>query len=103
LQFKQDGSFKIIQATDFHVRSPAQVPITRDFLYNLVVMDRAGKDPAFNIWLFDSGSHIEPGYDNSFGCVQWPQIDWFDNTNEALGYLPSIAFQHIVRFFEKKE
>jgi len=195
LRFKQDGSFKIIQVTDLHVRSPARVPIMRDFFYdlaekerpglfvltgditwgtrsgtrsafkhnissfmcifdeiyrdfgipvtmvfgnhdtedgwlsraeafgfyaahesfigwasaadegagdmlgpycgthNLVVMDRAGNEPICNIWLFDSGSSSELG---GHGCVQRPQIDWFNSTNAALGYLPSIAFQHIV-------
>ena len=198
LKFKQDGSFKIIQVTDLHVRTPARVPITREFLYdlakkeqpdlfvltgdntwgtggggrsmfrrnigafmhmfdeiyrdfgipvtmvfgnhdteggpfsreeafefyaahesfigyacgadegasdklgpyygthNLVVMDRAGNIPVFNIWLFDSGSNIEAGWDGSLNCVRRPQIDWFNSTNEAMGYLPSIAFQHIV-------
>ena len=198
LRFKQDGSFKIIQVTDLHVRTSAEIPITREFLHdlaekerpdlfvltgdntwgtgggksmfrrnigafmcifdeiyrnfgipvtmvfgnhdtegglllsreeafefyaahasfigyacgadegasdklgpyygthNLVVMDRAGDTPAFNLWLFDSGSNIEPGWDGSLSCVQRPQIEWFNSTNEAMGYLPSIAFQHIV-------
>jgi len=61
--------------------------------HNLLIKDSAGKGPIFNLWLFDSGSNDERG---GYSCVQKPQIDWFKATNEAVGKLPSIAFQHIM-------
>ncbi|MCL2023079.1 MAG: metallophosphoesterase [Oscillospiraceae bacterium] len=69
--------------------------------HNLVVYDKNGDEPLFNIWLFDSGDYFPntEGYANvgfSYSGVQKPQIDWFKRTNAQLDYLPSIAFQHII-------
>jgi len=61
--------------------------------HNLLVYDKNGAAPAFNIWMFDSGSYDKRG---GYSCVQRPQIDWFNETNEATGKLPSFSFQHIV-------
>jgi len=61
--------------------------------HNLLVYDRWGEAPVFNLWMFDSGSYDERG---GYSCVQEPQIAWFNETNEALGALPSISFQHII-------
>ena len=61
--------------------------------HNLLVYDKAGVTPKFNLWLFDSGSYDERG---GYSGVQEPQVAWFNETNEALGKLPSIAFQHII-------
>jgi len=61
--------------------------------HSLVINGRAGAEPVFNLWFFDSGGYDERG---GYDGVQKPQIDWFNETNEALGRLPSLAFQHIV-------
>jgi len=61
--------------------------------HNLLIRGSESSQPAFNLWLFDSGSYDPRG---GYGCVQQPQLDWFNETNEALGHLPSVAFQHII-------
>ncbi|MDR2525312.1 MAG: metallophosphoesterase [Oscillospiraceae bacterium] len=48
--------------------------------------------PLFALWMFDSGDYVEGGYN----CVSETQVRWFTQTNNALGKLPSLAFQHIV-------
>ena len=61
--------------------------------HNIIVKDKTGTTPVFNLWMFDSGSYdpVAGGY----SCVQPAQIAWFNTTNAALG-LPSFAFQHII-------
>jgi len=61
--------------------------------HNLLVYDRAGESPVFNLWMFDSGSYDVRG---GYGQVQKPQLDWFNKVNADTGKLPSFAFQHIV-------
>jgi hypothetical protein len=61
--------------------------------HNLVICDRAGKTPVFNLWMFDTGDYRDG---SDYDGVQQPQIDWFNRTNQALGRLPSLAFQHII-------
>ncbi|MCL2300579.1 MAG: metallophosphoesterase [Firmicutes bacterium] len=61
--------------------------------HNLIVRNSAGTADAFNLWMFDSGSYNPEG---GYSWVQTPQIKWFKETNEALGKLPSLAFQHII-------
>ena len=61
--------------------------------HNIVVKNSVGTAPAFNIWMFDSGSYDERG---GYSCVQQPQLDWFAQVNAELGNLPSFAFQHII-------
>jgi len=61
--------------------------------HNLVVNNSAGTAPAFNIWMFDTGSYDTRG---GYSAVKPPQIAWFEATNNALGRLPSVAFQHII-------
>jgi len=61
--------------------------------HNIVIKNSAGTAPAFNIWMFDSGAWDPRG---GYSCVQRPQIDWFESANDALGKLPSLAFQHII-------
>jgi len=61
--------------------------------HNLLIKDHAGIKPVFNLWLFDSGSNDPAG---GYSCVQKPQIDWFNATNQSIGKLPSFSFQHII-------
>jgi hypothetical protein len=71
--------------------------------HNLIIKDNAGETAKFNLWMFDSGDYVSDdpstqvdestvGYD----CVQKPQTTWFTTTNNAIGKLPSLAFQHII-------
>jgi hypothetical protein len=62
--------------------------------HNLVVNGSKTGKPAFNLWLFDSGSYeaLLGGYSG----VRASQVEWFKQKHRALGNLPSIAFQHIV-------
>ena len=60
--------------------------------HNLLIRDKTGEAPVFGLWMFDSGSYDPRG---GASCVQKPQIDWFRETNESTGMLPSLAFQHL--------
>ena len=65
--------------------------------HNLPVYSKDGSKVKFNLWMFDSGSYVDGGYD----CVRKDQIDWYLETSnklkaEAGGLVPSMAFQHII-------
>ena len=65
--------------------------------HNLPVYSNDGSKVKFNLWMFDSGSYVDGGYD----CVRKDQIDWYLETSnklkaEAGGLVPSMAFQHII-------
>lgn len=57
---------------------------------------------AFGLYMFDSGSYVfdENGEELGYNSVEPYQIDWYKETRDAYktedGYLPSLAFQHIV-------
>ena len=59
--------------------------------HNLLIRNSEAT-PVFGLWMFDSGSYNPRG---GASCVQKPQIDWFNATNEATEKLPSLAFQHL--------
>ena len=61
--------------------------------HNLIVKDKTGTTPKFNLWMFDSGSYDPAG---GYSWVQTPQIEWFKETHKKWGKLPSFAFQHII-------
>lgn len=65
--------------------------------HNLPIYSSKSNDIKFNLWMFDSGTYVEGGYD----CVRKDQIDWYKATSNALaqqagGKVPSLAFQHII-------
>ncbi|MDR2753740.1 MAG: metallophosphoesterase [Oscillospiraceae bacterium] len=64
--------------------------------HNLLVQDHNGKNAVFNLWMFDSGDYPADGIGAGYDGVQTPQIEWFEATNQAVGKLPSLAFQHII-------
>lgn len=71
--------------------------------HNLPVMDSTGTKLKFNLWMFDSGSHVydDEGNDLGYDCVTEDQIKWYQETSKTLeavagGKVPSLAFQHIV-------
>lgn len=66
--------------------------------HNLLLYDHAGKDPVFNLWMFDSGQNHGLNQDGMYieSCVLKPQIEWFKKTNKAVGELPSMVFQHMM-------
>ena len=56
--------------------------------------------PAANIWMFDTGSLGCAGIEDSWGCIEQPQLEWYDK--ESLNFKKSygeninhIAFIHI--------
>jgi hypothetical protein len=61
--------------------------------HHLTVKNSAGTAPAFNIWMFDSGSYDPRG---GYSSVQKQQVDWFRAESARTGNLPSLAFQHII-------
>lgn len=73
--------------------------------HNLLVKSSDGSKIAYNLYMFDSNSYTEYGYDS----VHEDQIDWYKNTSAAVKAanggetVPAMAFQHIVvqEAFEK--
>jgi len=63
--------------------------------HNLIVKNSAGTAPAFNIWMFDSGSY-ETREGGGYSAVMPAQIAWFQAEHARTGSLPSVAFQHII-------
>lgn len=71
--------------------------------HNLPVLASDSNEVKFNIWMFDSGSHVydENGNDLGYDCVTTDQIEWYKTTSKALETasgkkIPSLAFQHII-------
>ncbi len=65
--------------------------------HNLPVYSKDGSKIKYNLWMFDSGTYVDGGYD----CVRQDQIDWYIETSNALAAeagekVPSLAFQHII-------
>lgn len=66
--------------------------------YNLLISERAGEKPVFNLWMIDSGTSASEG---GYQCVNDDQINWYEKTSEELRAanggkpLPSLLFQHI--------
>lgn len=65
--------------------------------HNLPVYSKDGSKIKYNLWMFDSGTYVDGGYD----CVRKDQIDWYVETSNALAAeagekVPSLAFQHII-------
>ncbi len=71
--------------------------------HNLPVLSKDGTKIKFNLWMFDSGSHVydDNGNDLGYDSVTPDQIEWYENTSKALEIaagekVPSVAFQHII-------
>ena len=71
--------------------------------HNLPILASKGNDIAFNLWFFDSGTSLhENGEWLGYDWVRADQIEWYNNTRDALTLanggevVPSIAFQHII-------
>ncbi len=72
--------------------------------HNLLIYSSKGNDIAFNLWMFDSGTslHAENGEWLGYDCVRADQIEWYNNTRDAITeanggkLVHSIAFQHII-------
>lgn len=66
--------------------------------YNLPLQNSAGTKDVFNLWFIDSGDYAQEG---GYGYVQDDQIEWYEQTSNALkaqnggAALPSVLFQHI--------
>ena len=72
--------------------------------HNLLIYSSKGNDIAFNLWMFDSGTslHDENGEWLGYDWVRADQIEWYNNTRDAITeanggkVVPAIAFQHII-------
>ncbi len=66
--------------------------------HNAPVLSSDGSKYAFNLWLFDSNTYTETGYD----AVHADQIEWYKQTAAELAaanggeVVPAMAFQHII-------
>lgn len=76
----------------------AEPALTGAGTHNLTVLSSDGSKIAYNLYMFDSNSRSDKGYD----CVHEDQIEWYKNTSLALKQLnggevvPAMAFQHII-------
>lgn len=72
--------------------------------HNVPILSSDGSKVAFNVWCFDSGGsiHDEDGTWLGYDHVHADQIEWYEETREALAeenggeVVPSLAFQHII-------
>ena len=72
--------------------------------HNLPILSSDGSKVAFNVWCFDSGGsiHDEDGTWLGYDHVHADQIEWYEETREALAaenggeVVPALAFQHII-------
>ncbi|MCR5484307.1 MAG: metallophosphoesterase family protein [Clostridiales bacterium] len=65
--------------------------------YALPIMSSDGKEPAFNIYIVDSGSYAPEG---GYASVEKEKIEWYKKTRDKFlekygHYIPSFMFQHI--------
>lgn len=71
---------------------------------NLKILSSDGKNTAFNLWFFDSGSTLvlDDGSRDGYDYIRKDQIEWYEKTETALKAanggktVPSMAFQHII-------
>jgi len=75
------------------------IPDSLTFTFPIYSSKKEGQ-PAANIWMFDTGSLGCAGQDDSWGCIEEPQLDWYDkeslNMKKQHGEnINHIAFIHI--------
>lgn len=71
---------------------------------NLTILSSDGKNTAFNLWFFDTGSALvlEDGSRDGYDYVRDDQVEWYEKTETALKAanggksVPSMVFQHII-------
>ena len=97
--YTNDELFEMYQKAggDYFLAYDAVPELHGTATHNLPVYSNDGSKVQFNLWMFDSGSYVDGGYD----CVRKDQIDWYLETSnklkaEAGGLVPSMAFQHII-------
>ncbi|MBR6784890.1 MAG: metallophosphoesterase [Clostridia bacterium] len=97
--YTNDELFEMYQKAggDYFLAYDAVPELHGTATHNLPVYSNDGSKVKFNLWMFDSGSYVDGGYD----CVRKDQIDWYLETSnklkaEAGALVPSMAFQHII-------
>ncbi|MBQ8210619.1 MAG: metallophosphoesterase [Clostridia bacterium] len=71
---------------------------------NVTIFSSDGKNTAFNLWFFDTGSTLvlEDGSRDGYDYIREDQVKWYEETETALKAanggktVPSIVFQHII-------
>lgn len=103
----EEAMLEVYMSYKHNVNKEGAEGITGTGNANLVINDSENKEPAFNIWLFDSGRYAPnqiknqdfegyPGWD----WLRYDQVKWYHETSmkleESAGKkVPSLAFMHI--------
>lgn len=103
----EEDMLDVYMSYEHNVNKPGPKDITGTGNANLVINNSKNTDPAFNVWLFDSGRYApdEIAGQNFEGYQTWDylrhdQVQWYYETSEKLeqttGHkVPSLAFMHI--------
>jgi len=77
------------------VRKTSQgIPDTLNFYFPIYSSQKEG-EPAVNIWLFDTGRKGCMGQEDSWGCVEEPQIKWYEQESKKIKEQHGIDIHHI--------
>lgn len=91
---KQAGMSNEEQTTSIYKKLTGFIHSDKAFnagTYNIPIYSNDGKEIAFNIYLFDSGTDKKGG---GYEAVSAQQLEWYKKTRDEIN-TPSILFQHI--------
>lgn len=103
----EEDMLDVYMSYEHNVNKPGPKGITGTGNTNLIIKNQKNTEPAFNIWLFDSGRYAPDeiagqdfeGY-QTWDWLRHDQVQWYYKTSEKLeqttGHkVPSLAFMHI--------
>ncbi|RDU38119.1 phosphoesterase [Neobacillus piezotolerans] len=103
----EEDMLEVYMSYEHNVNKPGPQGITGTGNTNLVINNSKNTEPAFNIWLFDSGRYAPDeiagqdfkGY-QTWDWLRHDQVQWYYETSEKLEQttgrkVPSLAFMHI--------
>lgn len=97
----------VYMSYEHNVNKPGVKDITGTGNANLVINNSKNTDPAFNVWLFDSGRYAPDEIANQdfegypdWDWLRYDQVQWYYETSKKLEKkagkkVPSLAFMHI--------
>ncbi|WP_156289429.1 metallophosphoesterase family protein [Oceanobacillus salinisoli] len=103
----EEAMLDVYMSYEYNVNKPDSKDITGTGNANLVINHSKNAEPAYNVWLFDSGRYAPDeiagqdfkGY-QTWDWLRHDQVQWYVETSEKLeqtaGHkVPSLAFMHI--------
>jgi 3',5'-cyclic AMP phosphodiesterase CpdA len=101
-----DGSFDRVSIIALDDTNPLSLRKSSEAIENTtnfilpVGSSRDENELAANIWLFDTGSYVCEGFPDSYGCVDFNTIDWYDQQSQQIKEehgtnVHHLAFLHI--------